>query len=154
MNAPSLRGEKEDLERLRDEAVSAGRVRVVLAEADGSGYDRPVPGLDFKSDESDVAEVARAIIEKRMELIDSVLEQNTMENSPLTELIAPVEELKRRFGQLPQHAPRARFISCAIRAMEFAVRLDKPEHEIRGLFETQLDMMRQCLDEWAEADGL
>jgi hypothetical protein len=70
----------------------------------------------------------------------------------IKELIAPAVEFDRLTERLPDSA-RARFIQVAANAALLAIRVDKPLQDLRGLHETQLEMMKQCLEEWAKEDG-
>ena len=69
---------------------------------------------------------------------------------PLTELISPLATFEKHLEKLPDDA-RSRFIGIAANAAALAIRVDKPTNDLRGLFETQMDMMKVCLDGW---DGI
>lgn len=75
------------------------------------------------------------------------------EPMPIRELISPLEVFEKHVNTLPDGA-RSRFIGCAFAAVALAIRLDKPKYDLRGLFETQMGMMKSCLDDWAEQDDL
>ena len=72
---------------------------------------------------------------------------------PIKELIEPIENLSSEVSK-QQDSSRIRFIGCAIQAAKNAAKIDKPKYEIRKLLETNMDMMKQWLKEWAEEDGL
>lgn len=72
---------------------------------------------------------------------------------PLRELILPLADFEEHLGKLPDNA-RSRFIGCAANAVALAIRADKPTYDLRGLFETQISMMKDCLEQWSEEDGL
>lgn len=76
MNAPTLRAERAKLLELRANGVPNGTLRVLLSEAIPGGHDQVM--LNFATCEPDVAELARAIIDKRVALIDAILRDEEM----------------------------------------------------------------------------
>ena len=75
------------------------------------------------------------------------------EPMPIRDLIGPMDDMENRIDAL-QDGPRKRFIACALQAAAIAVRMDKPRKDIPGLLNTDIEMMRSNLQEWAKEDGL
>lgn len=72
---------------------------------------------------------------------------------PLKKLIGSLAAFEKHLDKLPDDA-RGRLIGCAVNAAALAIRVDKPSHDLRGLFETQIAMINDCLERWSEEDGL
>jgi len=70
------------------------------------------------------------------------------DKAPLKELYPALHQLSKAVEAEPDSA-RIRFIGCALQSIELAAKMDKPNSDLRLLFDTQSEMMTYALDTWS-----
>jgi hypothetical protein len=70
------------------------------------------------------------------------------DTDPLNHLYPPLHALIKAIDAEPDSA-RNRFIGCALQSLELAIKMDKPNSDLRPLFDTQSSMMSDALDAWS-----